>query len=93
MGVSQARMFDCSAVAPVRKGEVWARTGVQMASAAIPIPMLKARQALARGYDIMASPAHSSLVLIQAPLRSRRVRPFRGIFSRYCQPQGDGFAA
>jgi len=33
MGVSQARMFDSSAVAPVRKGEVWASTGVQTASA------------------------------------------------------------
>ena len=56
MGVSQARMFDWSAVAPVRNGDVWASTGVQIASAAIPIPMLRAQRALVRRYEAMASP-------------------------------------
>src|SRR5215469_7643000 len=60
MGVNQARMFDCSAVAPVRNGEVWASTGVQVASAAISIPMRKAHRIFARGCDVMASPARSS---------------------------------
>lgn len=60
IGVAQARILVCSAFAPVRNGEDWAKAGVQAAMIASPSPMLTARRVSARRSVLMAHPRGDS---------------------------------